>query len=66
MACYLHQLTNLLLEKTKEIGKNAIIKCDSNQVVTKRIALKCRFAFKEKIDGLDIYIKSFDNGETRN
>ena len=63
---YATQLTNLLLEKVKDMGKSAIIECDSKQAVTKIIALKCGFVFKEKIDGLDIYIKSFDNSEIRN
>lgn len=42
---YANDLTKVFIERSSEIGKNLVIECDSNQEISKHIALKNDFEF---------------------
>ena len=52
---YASYLTKLLMEKTLELGKQPVIECDSEQKISKHIALKHEFEYKGSFDGLDVF-----------
>lgn len=49
------KLTEMLIEKTRLDGKNAIIECCPEQEATKHIAGKYGFEYKGQKDGLDVF-----------
>lgn len=49
------KLTEMLIEKTRLDGKNAIIECSPKQEATKHIAGKYGFEYKGQKDGLDVF-----------
>ena len=49
------KLTEMLIEKTRLDGKNAIIECSPKQEATKHIAVKYGFEYKGQKDGLDVF-----------
>lgn len=42
---YANDLTKVFIERSSKIGKNLVIECDSNQEISKHIALKNDFEF---------------------
>ena len=52
---YACKLTEMLIEKTRLDGKNAIIECSPKQEATKHIADKYGFEYKGPKDGLDVF-----------
>ena len=51
-------LTEILIDKAIRQNKNVIIECADKQDITKHIAEKYGFVFKENKNGLDIYVLS--------
>lgn len=50
------EATQMLIEYSKSNGiNNLVIECESNQLISKYIALKYGFEFKEKRDNCDVY-----------
>jgi hypothetical protein len=54
-------LTSELLERTKELGKSAVIECDPEQDITKKIAIRAGLDFKGIEDGLCLFAKTFNS-----
>lgn len=52
---YATALTAKLIELTRSRGKNAVIECSSEQIVTKRIAEKFGFDYTGQRDGCNVY-----------
>ena len=52
---YASLLTKMLIDKSRKLGKGAIIECDPRQAVTKHIADKHGFVFSGKRDECDVY-----------
>ena len=52
---YASRLTELMINRAKQEGKNAVIECDPKQTVTKHIAEKNGFVYEGLRDGCDIY-----------
>ena len=55
---YATALTSELLERTKELGKSAVIECDPEQDITKKIAIRAGLDFKGIEDGLCLFAKT--------
>ena len=49
------KLTEMLIEKGKQMNKDLVIECVPEQVATKRIAEKYGFSYMGNEDGLEIY-----------
>jgi len=56
---YATELTRELIERARILGKNAIIECDQEQEITKKIALHAGFEYKGTDGNLCIFSKSF-------
>ena len=54
---YATALTKELVERTAKMGMNAVIECDPEQEITKKIALKEGFEYKGIEDDLCVYVK---------
>lgn len=52
---YANDLTKVFIERSSEIGKNLVIECDSNQEISKHIALKNDFEFFGESDGCSVF-----------
>ena len=52
---YASRLTEMMIEKARKKGMNAVIECDPGQEVTKHIAKKFGFVFDEVYDGCNVY-----------
>ncbi|MBP5250219.1 MAG: GNAT family N-acetyltransferase [Lachnospiraceae bacterium] len=52
---YASRLTEMMIDKARELGVNAVIECDPEQEVTKHIAEKHGFVFEEIFDGCEVY-----------
>ena len=48
-------LTELLIERGRQLNRQLVIECDPEQEVTRHIALKYGFLYEGREDGLDIY-----------
>ncbi len=48
-------LTELLIEKGRQLDRQLVIECDPEQEVTRHLALKYGFLYEGREDGLDIY-----------
>ena len=54
---YATELTRELAARTAAMGKKAVIECDPEQEITKKIALKAGFEYKGIEDDLCVYVK---------
>ncbi|MBO7336943.1 MAG: GNAT family N-acetyltransferase [Lachnospiraceae bacterium] len=52
---YASRLTEMMIDKARKLGVNAVIECDPGQEVTKHIAEKHGFVFDEIFDGCEVY-----------
>ena len=52
---YANDLTKVFIERSSEIGKNLVIECDSNQEISKHIALKNDFEFLGESYGCSVF-----------
>ena len=52
---YASRLTEMMIDKPRKLGVNAVIECDLGQEVTKHIAEKHGFVFDEIFDGCEVY-----------
>ncbi len=52
---YASKLTEMMIDKARELKVNAAIECDPAQEVTKHIAKKFGFEFDEIFDGCEVY-----------
>ncbi len=48
-------LTEMLIERGRQLNRQLVIECDPEQKVTRHIALKYGFLYEGREDGLDIY-----------
>ena len=55
---YATELTRVLVDKAKVLGKRSIIECDPKQEITKKIATKNGFEYKGIVDGLSFFVKT--------
>ena len=53
------QLTAMLIEKSRSLGKSAVIECHPNQYATKHIAHKFGFVYADIREGCEVYRLSF-------
>ncbi len=56
---YATALTKELADRTAAMGKKAVIECDPEQEITKKIALKAGFEYQGIEDDLCVYVKDF-------
>ena len=52
---YACRLTELMVEMACKAGKDAVIECDPEQIVTKHIAGKYGFTYEGEDDGCDVF-----------
>ena len=55
---YATELTKVLLEWSRNLGKNAVIECDPKQDITRTIALNAGFEYMGIIDNLCVFRKA--------
>lgn len=58
---YANDLTKVFIERSSKIGKNLVIECDSNQEISKHIALKNDFEFIGESDGCSVFKRKLIN-----
>lgn len=56
---YATKLTRELLGKARTLGKNAVIECDPEQEITKKIANNLGFKYMGIEDDMCVFVKSF-------
>lgn len=52
---YANDLTKVFIGRSSKIGKNLVIECDSNQEISKHIALKNDFEFLGESYGCSVF-----------